>query len=417
MSEPVLFDAKQHPKTLSAIILIMNSKPKSKIMGNYQRLNVSFVKGDGVYLFDNKGRKYLDALSGIAVCGLGHAHPELVKLLTSQAKALWHTSNLYNIEHQEALAEVLADAAQMDSVFFCNSGAEANEAAIKLCRKFGFDNGIKDPTIITMKGSFHGRTMATLSATGNEKVHHGFSPLLSGFKHVEFGAVDELEVQLSNPDVVALMVEPIQGEGGIKLPPLKYLKKLRELCDQYCKILVLDEVQSGIGRTGFLFAHQSDFILPDVLTLAKGLGNGIPIGACLVNNKYSDVLGPGTHGSTFGGNPLVCKVALGVLKIINKRDFLEHVVNIGDLMLTEFKLRLTSLPVVKEVRGRGLMIGIELKKDCGALVSDALARGLLINVASGNVVRLLPPLILSKDEGIRIVEEVTLLIESLNGNI
>ena len=415
MSKPVLFDTKQHQKTLSGIILIMNSKAKSNIMGNYQRLNVSFVKGDSVYLFDNKGRKYLDALSGIAVCGLGHAHPKLVELLTNQAKDLWHTSNLYNVEHQEALAAALADSAQMDSVFFCNSGAEANEAAIKLCRKFGFDNGIKDPTIVTMQGSFHGRTMATLSATGNEKVHHGFSPLLSGFKHVEFGAIDELEMHLSNPDVVALMVEPIQGEGGIKIPPINYLKKLRELCDQNRKILVLDEVQSGIGRTGFLFAHQSDSIVPDVLTLAKGLGNGIPIGACLVNSKYSDVLGPGTHGSTFGGNPLVCKVALGVLEIINKKDFLDHVVNIGDMMLSEFKLRLKNLPIVKEVRGRGLMLGIELKKDCGTLVSEALARGLLINVASGNVVRLLPPLILSKDEGIRIVEEVTFLIESFNG--
>lgn len=394
----------------------MNSQPKTKIMGNYQRLDVSFVKGDRVYLFDKKGRKYLDALSGIAVCGLGHAHPELVELLTNQAKDLWHTSNLYRIEHQEILAEVLTDSAKMDSVFFCNSGAEANEAAIKLCRKFGFDNGIKNPTIITMKGSFHGRTMATLSATGNEKVHHGFSPLLSGFKHVEFGNTDVLKSYLCNPDVVALMVEPIQGEGGIKLPPLNYLRKLRELCTHYRKILVLDEVQSGIGRTGFLFAHQLDGIVPDVLTLAKGLGNGIPVGACLVNNQYSGILGSGTHGSTFGGNPLVCKVALGVLKIINEKAFLGNVTNIGALMLSEFRSRLNNIAIVKEIRGRGLMIGIELNKDCGELVKKALDRGLLINVASGNVVRLLPPLILSEDEGLKIVEEVTSLIESFNGN-
>ncbi|MDC3067366.1 aspartate aminotransferase family protein [Pseudomonadota bacterium] len=394
----------------------MNSQSKTKIMGNYQRLDVSFVKGDRVYLFDKKGRKYLDALSGIAVCGLGHAHPELVELLTNQAKDLWHTSNLYRIEHQEILAEILTESAKMDSVFFCNSGAEANEAAIKLCRKFGFDNGIKNPTIITMKGSFHGRTMATLSATGNEKVHHGFSPLLSGFKHVEFGNTDVLKSHLCNPDVVALMVEPIQGEGGIKLPPLNYLKKLRELCTHYRKILVLDEVQSGIGRTGFLFAHQLDDIVPDVLTLAKGLGNGIPVGACLVNNQYSGILGSGTHGSTFGGNPLVCKVALGVLKIINEKAFLGHVTNIGTLMLSEFRSRLNNIAIVKEIRGRGLMIGIELNKDCGELVKKALDRGLLINVASGNVVRLLPPLILSEDEGLKIVEEVTSLIESFNGN-
>ena len=394
----------------------MNSEQKTKIMGNYQRLDVSFVKGDRVYLFDNKGRRYLDALSGIAVCGLGHAHPQLVELLASQAKELWHTSNLYRIEHQETLASVLTDSAKMDNVFFCNSGAEANEAAIKLCRKFGFDNGIKNPTIITMKGSFHGRTMATLSATGNEKVHHGFSPLLPGFKHVEFGNPGVLKAHLCNPDVVAVMVEPIQGEGGIKLPPLNYLKNLREMCTHYHKILVLDEVQSGIGRTGFLFAHQLDGIVPDVLTLAKGLGNGIPVGACLVNSKYAGILGTGTHGSTFGGNPLVCKVALGVLKIINEKAFLGNVANIGAMMLSEFRLRLNNIPIVKEIRGRGLMIGIELNRDCGELVKIALDRGLLISVANGNVVRLLPPLILSEDEGVKIVEEVTSLIESFNGN-
>ncbi len=395
----------------------MNLKQRNSVMGNYQRLDVSFVKGDRIYLFDNKGRKYLDALSGIAVCGLGHAHPELVKLLVGQAKDLWHTSNLYRIEHQETLAKALTDSASMDSVFFCNSGAEANETAIKLCRKFGFENRIKNPTIITMKGSFHGRTMATLSATGNEKVHHGFSPLLSGFKHVEFGNTEVLKNHLSNPDVVALMVEPIQGEGGIKLPPLNYLKKLRKLCTDYRKILVLDEVQSGIGRTGFLFAHQLDDIVPDVLTLAKGLGNGMPVGACLVNSKYSSILGSGTHGSTFGGNPLVCKVALGVLNIINQKDFLAHVANIGALMLSEFKARLNNIPIVKEIRGRGLMIGIELNRDCGELVREAMDRGLLINVASGNVVRLLPPLILSEDEGAKIVKEVSSLIESFNGNV
>ena len=394
----------------------MESQSKTKIMGNYQRLNVCFAKGEGAYLFDLEGRRYLDALSGIAVCGLGHAHPTLVELLTEQAKELWHTSNLYQIEHQESLAHLLVELSNMDSAFFCNSGAEANETAIKICRKYGFDNGIKNPTIITMDGSFHGRTMATLSATGNKKVHHGFSPLLTGFTHIEYGNIEVLKTQLKKPQVVAVMLEPIQGEGGIKLPPPNYIKEVRDLCSFYKKLLVLDEVQSGIGRTGHLFAHQFDGIVPDVLTLAKGLGNGIPIGACIVNSSSSKILGHGTHGSTFGGNPLVCRVAIGVLQIIKEQNLVQQANSIGELMIREFKIKLKNNPIVRQIRGRGLMIGIELEKECGELVQKALSRNLLINVASGNVIRLLPPLIISENQGRKIVDEVVSLIELFYGN-
>ncbi len=384
----------------------------SAVMATYGRMNVSFVRGEGVWLWDTDGRRYLDALSGIAVCGLGHAHPRLARALADQATQLWHTSNLYRVGLQEQLAERLAGLAGLDAVFFANSGAEANEAAIKLARLHGHRKGIERPVVVSMEGSFHGRTMGSLSATGNQKVHAGFTPLLEGFTRVPYGDVAAVEAAIAaEPSVVAVLVEPVLGEGGIVIPPVGYLRQLRALCDRHGLLLMLDEVQTGMGRTGAWFACQHEQITPDVMSLAKGLGNGFPIGACLAGGAAAEVLQPGTHGSTFGGNPLAARVALTVCEIIESEQLVQRAGALGAALKGEFQLRLGHLPGVLEVRGHGLMLGIELDRPCGELVGRALANGLLINVTAERTVRLLPPLVMQDEEAALMVDGVGTLIE------
>ncbi len=375
-------------------------------MPTYSRLPVTFVRGEGAWLWDDEGKRYLDALSGIAVCNLGHAHPDLCKTLCQQADRLWHTSNLYNIPPQEQLARELCRLSGMDNVFFCNSGAEANEAAIKIARAFAAGRGIAEPKIVVTDGSFHGRTLATLSATGNPKVHHGFEPLVPGFLRIPFNDIEALATLSGRDDIVAILVEPIQGEGGIRIPTAGYLNQLRSLCDRNGWLLMLDEVQTGIGRTGHWFAHQRENIVPDVMTLAKALGNGFPIGACVAKSKASEILAAGMHGSTFGGNFLGCQVALEVLRIIEEHHLISRAAFLGQTLADNFARQLAHAPQLKEIRCQGLMLGLELRSPCSELVQRALTRGLLINVTAANVVRLLPPLIL--DDG-----QVELLVDSL----
>jgi len=302
-------------------------------MNTYARLPVTFVKGEGVWLWDDQGQRYLDALSGVAVCGLGHCHPRLTKAICQQAQTLIHTSNLFRVGKQEQLATRLVELSGMDNAFFCNSGAEANEAAIKLARLYGHNKGIALPTIIVMERSFHGRTMATLTASGNRKVQAGFEPLMTGFVRVPYNNLDAVaQVAANNKEVVALLVEPFQGEGGVNIPEVHYLQGLREICKQKDWLLMLDEVQSGIGRSGKWFAFQHSGIFPDVVTLAKGLGGGVPIGACLAKGVAAEVFKPGNHASTFGGNPLVCAAALETLAVISDENLLDHVVELGDFI-------------------------------------------------------------------------------------
>ncbi len=382
----------------------------SAIMNTYGERSTTLSKGEGVYVWDSEGKRYLDAVSGIAVCGLGHCHPAVTQALCEQANTLIHCSNLYNITTQQALGEALVAASGMEKVFFSNSGAEANEAAIKIARKFGNDKGITSPEVITATGSFHGRTMATLSATGNDKVKSGFAPLVSGFIHVPFNDIAAIEAAAS-ANTVAVLVEPVQGEGGVHVPDDDYLNQLRALCDANDWLLMLDEIQTGNGRTGTYFAFQHNNILPDVVTTAKGLGNGVPIGACLTHGRASSVLQPGNHGSTFGGNPLATRAALAVVETINHPEFLQRVTDLGQAFLTQFNARLGEHPRVMNIRGKGLMIGIELDEPCGDLVERAKAKGLLINVTAGNTVRLLPPMILTDDQLHSIVDIVSTLIE------
>lgn len=381
-------------------------------MNTYQRLPVTFVKGSGVWLWDNEGNRYLDALSGIAVCGLGHCHPTLAKALSYQAETLIHTSNLYHIENQELLAEKLALLSGMDKVFFCNSGAEANEAAIKLARLYGHNKGIELPTIIVMEKSFHGRTMATLTATGNRKAQAGFEPLLTGFVRVPYDDLIAIEqIAANNKNIVAILVETYQGEGGVNFPQVNYLDGLRRLCDQNEWLLMLDEVQCGIGRTGKWFAFQHSNSSPDVITLAKGLGSGVPIGACIAKGLAAEVFKPGNHASTFGGNPLVCKAALTTLEVIEKDQLMQNAVLIGDLMRNRFKEKLAKWSSAIKIRGQGLMLGIELPLACGELVKEALSEKLLINVTSEKVVRLLPALIITQTEAEQIVDTASSIID------
>jgi len=386
-----------------------NSNP---LMANYGRLDVCFSHGRGPWLWDVDGRQYLDALSGIAVCGLGHAHPDVTAAITEQAGRLLHTSNLYRVGRQEELAARLVALSGLDRVFFCNSGAEANEAAIKLARKFGHQRGVARPAIVVMDASFHGRTLATLSATGNAKVHAGFEPLVEGFVRVPFDDVDAVGRALADhAEVVAVLVEPVQGEGGIAVPQAGYLKALRKLCDERGLLLMLDEVQSGMARTGRWFACQHDDVVPDVMTLAKGLGNGVPIGACLARGEAGEIFQPGSHGSTFGGNPLAASAALAVLKVIERDGLVERARVLGQRMLDGFHTQLEGQRAVRAIRGAGLMLGIELDRPCGDLVKRALADGLLINVTADRVVRLLPPLILADAEADDIVTRVSRLID------
>ncbi|ABB74344.1 aspartate aminotransferase family protein [Nitrosospira multiformis] len=384
----------------------------SNLMNTYLRLPVTFARGEGVWLWDEEGKRYLDALAGVAVCGLGHCHPALAKALCDQAGTLIHTSNLYHIRKQEQLGTRLTALSGMDNAFFCNSGAEANEAAIKLARLYGHGKNIDLPTIIVMEKSFHGRTMATLTASGNRKVQAGFEPLLTGFARVPYNDLEAVaQVAEHNKNVVAILVEPYQGEGGVNVPQANYLQGLRHLCNQNGWLLMLDEVQCGIGRTGNWFAFQYSGITPDVVTLAKGLGSGVPIGACLAKGIAANVFKPGNHASTFGGNPLACSAALTTLEVIEKEDLLRNAMEVGDFMRSLFKAQLADLPEVIEIRGQGLMIGIELSKPCGELVKEALKKGLLINVTSDKVVRLLPPLVIQRSEAEQVVNILSPIVK------
>jgi acetylornithine aminotransferase len=382
------------------------------VMPTYGRQNVSFVSGEGAWLTDSEGKRYLDALSGIAVCGLGHAHPQVATAIAEQANTLIHTSNVYHIPLQAQLADKLVELSGMEQVFFCNSGAEANEAAIKIARKYGHSKGIDKPVIIVMDGSFHGRTMATLTATGNPKVHAGFEPLVQGFVRVPYNDFDALRMAISHwPEAVAVMLEPVQGEGGIKVPDTDYLAEVRNICTQRKLLMMLDEVQTGVGRTGEWFAFQHTLGLkPDVMMLAKGLGNGMPIGACLVSGLAVDVLQPGNHGSTFGGNPLACRTALTVLDVIESDKLMQNVKTLNATIVKGFEASLHGCSIVKSVRAAGFMFGIELTIPCGDLVKQALEKGILINVTAEKVIRLLPPLIINVTEAQQIVDIVSQLI-------
>ena len=369
-------------------------------MSNYSPLEVTFVKGEGCWLTDTKVDQYLDALSGIGVVNLGHCHPVITKNLIDQSQQLLHTSNVYRIGNQEKLAKELCSLANMDKVFFSNSGAEANEAAIKIARLFARSKDIEKPVILTANQGFHGRTMATLSATGQSKVQAGFAPLMSEFIHVNYDDIEAISDYQNNANVVAVMVEPIQGEAGIIIPKNDYLNKVQEVCNKNGWLLILDGVQSCMGRTGKLFAHEHNQITPDILCLAKGLGNGVPIGACLAKGVASKMLTPGTHGSTFGGNPLVTSAALGVLDVFQNTNVLENVNKMSEYFRSEFDNKIKNNIAVKELRIKGLMIGIGLDSniiDCSQLVKKALKDNLLINV-TGTTIRMLPPLIITKEE-------------------
>jgi acetylornithine/N-succinyldiaminopimelate aminotransferase len=383
----------------------------SHVMTTYARLPVAFARGEGCWLWDTNGRRYLDAMAGVAVCGLGHSHPKYVAALREQAGTLVHTSNLYEIPLQEELAERLARISGMDTAFFCNSGCEANEAAIKLARLYGHKKGIEAPAIVVMEKAFHGRTIATLSATGSRKVQAGFEPLVAGFVRVPF---DDLEavgrVAANNRSVVAVLVELLQGEGGVNICSDGYLHGLRDICDTNGWLLMLDEVQSGMGRTGTWFAYQHSGVRPDVVQLAKGLGNGMPIGACLAAGPAAGLFKPGSHGSTFGGNPLACTAALATLKTIEEERLMENAVRIGEFIRSSMAERLAGVSGVREIRGRGLMIGIELDRPCGEIVNQALDRGLLVNVTADNVIRMLPPLVLGREQAEEIVATLAPLI-------
>nr|SPS06960.1 Acetylornithine aminotransferase [Candidatus Nitrotoga fabula] len=383
----------------------------SHLMNTYARLPVSFTHGNGVWLWDSNGKRYLDALSGIAVNTLGHAHPSLTANLAKQANKLIHVSNLYQVSEQEIAAEKLCTLARMQQAFFCNSGCEANEAAIKLARLYGHQQNIDNPAIIVMEKAFHGRTLATLSATGNRKVQAGFEPLVKGFVRVPYNDLDAVQqVAEHNHDVIAVLVEPIQGEGGIRTLDIHYLENLRKICDQYNWLLMLDEVQCGIGRTGKWFAHQHTGILPDVMTLAKGIGSGIPVGVCLAAGKAANIFKPGNHGSTFGGNPLACVAVQTTLAVMEQDQLIQNAATVGEFLLQNLRSRLASVAGVVEIRGQGLMIGIELNRNCLELVRHALDEGLLINVTDEKVIRLLPAIIFTPDEAQQLLDKLCPLI-------
>jgi acetylornithine/N-succinyldiaminopimelate aminotransferase len=385
------------------------------LMNTYGRQPVTFVKGQGVWLYDEAGNQYLDALAGVAVNGLGHAHPKLVQVISEQAAKLIHVSNIYRISEQAALADKLAALSGLDKVFFCNSGCEANEAAIKIARLYGHNKGVESPEIIVMESAFHGRTMATLSATGNRKAQAGFEPLVSGFVRVPFDDIEAVKAVASRKNnVVAILVEPVQGEGGIHIPAdmKAYMQGLRKVCDENGWLLMLDEVQSGIGRTGTWFAFQHTDIMPDVMTLAKGLGSGVPIGACVAKGIAADTFTPGKHGSTFGGNPLATAAGLATLNIVAEEKLRENAETVGNWLNTQFSEAFKENKAVVNIRNAGLMIGIELDRPCAELVKLALANKLLINVTADNVVRLLPPLVMNQQEANQLVEILVPLIKS-----
>ncbi|HTT07399.1 MAG TPA: aspartate aminotransferase family protein [Gammaproteobacteria bacterium] len=377
------------------------------LMATYARQPVAFVRGQGAYLWDEAGRRYLDAISGIAVCGLGHAHPQLADVLADQARTLLHTSNIFRIPLQEQLGAKLTALSGMDNAFFCNSGAEANEALIKLARLHGHARGINEPAIVVMENSFHGRTMATLSASGSAKVQAGFEPLVQGFIRVPYGDIAALRALVSRREIAAVQVEPIQGEGGINIPPAGYLKDARALCDSQGWLLLLDEVQTGMCRTGRWFACQHEGVTPDAMALAKSLGNGVPIGCCLASGPAAELMKPGKHGSTFGGNPFACRAALTVIEIMERGECAAQAARMGARILDSLRLKLADLPCVREVRGKGMMIGVQIDRPCNELVKQGLDAGLLVNVTADSVVRLLPPLIYGETEAALLVDTLS----------
>ena len=382
------------------------------LMKTYSPQPVAFARGEGAWLWDTGGRRYLDALAGIAVNGLGHAHPALTKAIAEQAAKLIHTSNLFVVPEQERAAEKVCALAGMDNAFFCNSGAEANECAIKIARLHGHQRGIENPSIVVMEKAWHGRTLATLSATGSRKAQAGFEPLMGGFLRVPYNDLGAIERLSEHPSVVAVLLEVLQGEGGIHVADAGYLRKLRELCDRRQWLLMIDEVQSGIGRTGKWFAHQWAGIVPDVMPLAKGLGSGVPIGACLARGAAAGVFKPGNHGTTFGGGPLVSVAALTTLEAIESEGLLANAARQGEAIMQGLARELSGVAGVKEIRGKGLMIGVELDRPCGDLVRRGLAAGIVINVTADRVIRLLPPLVFGDAESRELVARLAPLVKA-----
>lgn len=381
------------------------------LMNTYGTRTLTLTKGEASRVWDDNGKSYLDAISGIAVCGLGYSHPAVVAAVSQQVATLMHVSNLYNIPQQQRLADLLIAQSGMEKAFFSNSGAEANEAAIKIARKYGNEKGVKNPAIIVMSNSFHGRTLATLSATGNTKVQIGFEPLVEGFIRVPFDDVAAVTAAANeHKNIVAILVEPIQGEGGVRVPAADYLNQLRTICDANHWLLMLDEIQTGNGRTGSYFAYQQNNILPDVVTTAKGLGNGMPIGVCLARGQAASIFQPGNHGTTFGGNPLACSAGIAVVETILAEDLITRAKTLGEQLLASFKDALAGHPKVVDIRGKGLMIGIELTAPCPELVEKGRAKGILINVTSANTIRLLPTFILTDAEAAELVTKVTELV-------
>ena len=384
------------------------------LMNTYAALPVAFERGEGAWLWDDEGKRYLDAISGLGVCALGHAHPEVTRVIADQAGTLIHTANLARIPWQERLADSLAEITGMDRIFVANSGTEAIECALKITRIIGHERGFDDPGVIVMENSFHGRTLAALSATGSRKVQAGFEPLVGGFLRAPFGDSEAVEkiIQNSN-EVVAVLVEPIQGEAGIQIPAAGYLKALRAICDEHHCLLIFDEIQSGLCRTGRWYAHQHEQVQPDILTTAKALANGIPIGACVARGPASGAFSPGRHGSTFGGNPLASRTACTVLDIMRSEDLSGRAEQMGEWMSGAFRSRLQGNDGVRDIRGQGLMIGIELNRDINHFKTEALDQGLLLNITRNNIIRLLPPLIIDQAQAEQIVDTVCKLIETL----
>lgn len=384
----------------------------SALMNNYGTRKLTLTKGDGSWVWDDQGNRYLDAISGIAVCGLGHAHPTVTKAIADQAATLSHCSNLFNIKAQETLAERLIDISGLSKLFFSNSGAEANEAAIKLARLFGHSKDIDEPAIIVMQNSFHGRTLATLTATGNRKVHAGFEPLVRGFVRAPFNDLEAIKtIATNNKNVIAVLVEPIQGEGGIRVPDEGYLPGLRQICDEQDWLFMLDEIQTSNGRTGRYFNYQHYDFLPDVVTTAKGLGNGVPIGACLAGEKAAELMQPGSHGSTFGGNPLACAAGLATVETIINENLCEKAESMGNYLQQQLGKQLEGCESVVDIRGQGLMLAVELNTPCAGLVDKATKKGLLINVTAESAIRLLPTLNLTTDEADQLVNLLSEVIK------
>lgn len=382
-------------------------------MDTYARLPVAFARGEGAWLWDEEGKRYLDATSGLGVCALGHAHPDVAKTICDQANTLIHTANLARVPWQERLAERLCTVAGMERAFICNSGTEAIECALKICRLVARQRGIDNPEVVVVEDSFHGRTLAALSATGSPKVRSGFEPLVGGFVRVPYGNADAVaEIASTRPDVVAILLEPIQGESGVRVPPQGYLTALRALCDQHGWLLICDEIQTGLCRTGRWYDCHHEGVRPDLLTSAKALANGVPIGACLGNGEAAKAFTPGRHGSTFGGNPLACRTACTVLDLMEEEDLAGRARRLGQAIMDTLRSRLESNASIVEIRGRGLMIGVESDRDVNHLKTEALARGLLMNVTHDNVVRLLPPLIIDDDQSAFIADTVAALLNA-----